>query len=236
VALFVVNIGNTRVQTGIWREGRIEDFRQQLRDDFEPDAQLPSELPVAAACVVPAARSRFTRDGIFWLHSGVATGLDLGGVSGIGADRLANAIALRDACPDRNALCLDCGTAITWEAVDANGRLRGGAIAPGRRLMRRALHEYTAQLPLLEMDNSEPPEIGADTATAIRCGVDRGCLGLVREVLAGIRMALGDRDCPCLATGGDAPFFVAHLPELKAAGLDFTLRGIALAWELNHAR
>lgn len=236
MSLFTLNIGNSRVQCGIWRDGRIQDFRQFARTEFRLE-MLPEDLPLAAACVVPEARDQFAGRPIFWLSPATVTGLDLSLIdaSTFGADRLANAIALAKLAATLPAICIDCGTAITCEVVDRNRALRGGAIAPGRRLLRLALHEHTAQLPLIAMSGFSPPGIGGNTHEAIRCGVDRGCLGLVREIIVGIRREIGAPDCPCVATGGDAEYFVKQLPELSSGGIDFTLRGIALAWELNHA-
>jgi type III pantothenate kinase len=235
MSLCVINIGNTRVQTGLWRDGRIQDFRQLAHGEFDLDS-LPDTLPLAVATVVPEARARFGGRPVFWLGCTVKTGLDLSLIdtATFGADRLANAIALAHlaALP---GICIDCGTAITFEVVDAHRILRGGAIAPGRRLLRRSLHEHTAQLPTIPETDASPPGIGTNTVEAIRCGVDRGALGTVREILAGIRQEIGVPECPVVVTGGDAQFFAEHLPELTFGGVDFTLRGIATAWEMNHA-
>jgi type III pantothenate kinase len=236
MSLFVINIGNTRIQTGLWQDGTIQAFRQVPRGEFNLDS-LPDGLPLAAATVVPAARSLFVGRPVFWLDSTAKTGLDLHliDLATFGTDRLANSIALAHfaALP---GICIDCGTAITFESVDAQRVLRGGAIAPGRRLLRRVLHEHTAQLPEIPMSEALPPGIGTTTAEAIRCGVDLGALGMVREVLGGIRREIGAPDCPAIVTGGDAEFFAEHLPDLTFGGGDFTLRGIAAAWEMNHAR
>lgn len=237
MSLYLVNIGNTRVQSGLWQEGAVRDFRQVPREQFEV-GMIPAGLPVAAATVVPGAKAMLADRHTLWLGPGLETGLDTGLVdmATFGADRLANAVALAAAAPGLPAICLDCGTAITAEAVDAHRFLRGGAIAPGRQLLRRALHEHTAQLPLIDFVPGSPPGIGVNTGDAIRCGVDRGVLGAVQGILAGIRRELGVDDCPCLVTGGDAEFFAEQLPGLTFAGLDFTLRGIAAIWEINHAR
>jgi len=237
MALCVVNIGNTRVQSGLWQDGAIRDVRQVPRGQFRAD-MIPAGLPVAAATVVPTAKAMLADRHPLWVGPGLGTGLDtsLVDMATFGADRLANAVALAAVAPDLPAICLDCGTAITAEAVDAHRALRGGAIAPGRQLLRRALHEHTAQLPLLDFVPGAPPEIGTNTRDAIRCGIDRGVLGAVGEIIAGIRRELGVDACPCLVTGGDAEFFTERLPALTFAGLDFTLRGIAAIWEINHAR
>ena len=79
-----------------------------------------------------------------------------------------------------------------------------------------------------------PEEPGRNTVEAIRFGVDRGAVGLVRELVAASLRSCGI--VSCLAAGGDAGFFAAALPELKAVESDFTLHGIRLAWERRRDR
>ncbi len=70
-------------------------------------------------------------------------------------------------------LAADAGTCITYEVIDARGNYWGGNIAPGMQMRLRALHEFTARLPLVEAEG-EVPGMGYDTETAIRSGVLRG--------------------------------------------------------------
>lgn len=44
-------------------------------------------------------------------------------------------------------LVVDCGSALTFTAADAGGKLAGGAILPGVRLQLAVLGTRTAQLP-----------------------------------------------------------------------------------------
>jgi type III pantothenate kinase len=123
-------------------------------------------------------------------------------------------------------LVLDCGTAITTEALAAGNIFRGGAILPGRRLLRQALHDHTAQLPLVPLGDAAPPALGRNTREAILAGTDAAVLGAVRHLILASRGELGAPDCPVLAVGGDAAYFARHLPEVQAGPGDFTLRGL----------
>ena len=104
----------------------------------------------AACCVVPAVKERLKECDIFWLTSANAgnfvdfTCVD---TSTLGADRVANAVALAAEYP-LPAVCVDCGTAVTLEVVDQNRVFRGGAIAPGRMLMRKSLFSGKNRLTL----------------------------------------------------------------------------------------
>ena len=104
------------------------------------------------------------------------------------------------------------------------------APAPGRRLMRHALAAGTAQLPEVPFSTELPDRIGNGTMESIRFGVDRGAIGLVRELVETAAKPYGGLDSvTVIATGGDAAFFAAALPFLQLAPDEFTHHGIRLA-------
>ena len=91
----------------------------------------------------------------------------------LGSDRLAAVIGASSLKPGKDLLIIDAGTCITYEVIDARGNYWGGNIAPGMQMRLRALHEFTARLPLVEAEG-EVPGMGYNTETAIRSGVLRG--------------------------------------------------------------
>ena len=192
-----------------------------------------SPLPALVCSVVPEAvvalRATYGAARISLLTPELASGIDLSCVDAttVGADRLANTVAARNLVQGA-VIVLDCGTAITTEAVDAKGVFRGGAILPGRALQRRALHEHTAQLPEVSLEGARPPGIGVNTDAAIRAGIDVGVLGAVERLVSETRVLLGAPECTVLATGGDAGYFLENLSSLTAAPPYLTLRGLAL--------
>ncbi len=229
-SILLLNIGNSHTQMAEYSNGRMGPVRQIATADLNSE-MLPEDHPIAAASVVPQIRERLRNRSIFFLenrHAAAGLRLDCVDASTLGADRLANAIELVQQ-RQLPAVTIDFGTAITLELVDENACFRGGAIAPGRMLMRRALHTGTAQLPALPITAEVPRAVGIDTASSMRFGVDRGALGMVREWL---RTLNDGRALPCraIAVGGDAPFFCAELPELIPGGDDFTLRGLLAAY------
>ena len=119
---------------------------------------------------------------------------------------------------------------LTLEIVDADGVFRGGAIAPGRAMMRRSLAAGTAQLPEIPFSTQLPEHPGSNTVETIRFGVDRGAVGLMRELLSASLPACGKARRPTIvATGRDSPFFAEAL-GIRTAPEDFTLRGILRAF------
>lgn len=144
----------------------------------------------------------------------------------IGADRLANAIGVsaRHGAP---AIVIDFGTAVTFDVVAAGPAYCGGAIAPGLGAMQDYLGKRTALLPVIELDEPRTA-IGKSTVEAMQAGAVFGYRGLVREIIARLRLEmLGD---PIIvATGGDAGLISKGLPEISAVDPDLTLEGIRLA-------
>ncbi len=226
--LQVVNIGNTHTEIGEWDEGKFH-LRPPLRTDAFQQSDLRPGVPAVAATVVPAVRRKLTATSVIFPElTEFAGGVDFRQIDRqtLGADRVANAIALAHFY-QLPGIVIDCGTAITFELVDENRLFLGGAIAPGRTLMRRALHQGTAQLPEIPFSAELPDAPGDNTVDAIRFGIDRGAVGLVRELIQSAA-AHFSRKPVILLTGGDAPFFYQAFPGSILAPSDFTLHGIRL--------
>ena len=136
----------------------------------------------------------------------------------VGADRLAQASAAW-ARAKGPCVVVSMGTAITIDVVTARGEFKGGLIAPGLRLMARALHEHTALLPRVEPARRRAA-LGRDTREAIEAGVSFAAEGLIRAALAQHRGRV-------FGTGGDAPLFRDLFDEL-VPGLG--LEGIARSY------
>jgi type III pantothenate kinase len=89
---------------------------------------------------------------------------------------------------------------MTVDFVDRNGHYLGGNIAPGIRMRLKALHEFTARLPLIEKEG-ETPAIGHDTETAIRSGVTNGICHEIEGYINFFKEKYGD--VLVFLTGGD---------------------------------
>jgi len=111
------------------------------------------------------------------------------------------------------------GTAITIDVVGARGEFKGGLIAPGLRLMSRALHDHTALLPAVEPARRRSA-LGRHTRGAIEAGISFAAEGLIRAAVAQHRGRV-------FGTGGDAPLFRDLFDEL-VPGLG--LEGIARSY------
>ena len=143
----------------------------------------------------------------------------------VGADRILNALALRDLFQGPS-IAIDFGTATTFDCVDAKGAYIGGAILLGPNSAARALHEFTAKLPLIKV-RKPLTVIGKDTVACLEAGLYFGYLGMIREVLARTKAEMGGR-ARVAATGGLAPLFLKDLPGVRHEP-DLTLNGLRIA-------
>ena len=223
----LINIGNTTAEiASLAANGNIVDLKRM------PSAEIANLVPelsrqeLVIASVVPALTNllQVAIPGLIVVSAESAKTVNFSGVdaSTLGADRVANAVAAVALLP-LPVVVVDCGTALTFEAIGAGGVFLGGAILPGRSLSAAALRAGTAQLPEVGLSTAIPSLPGTNTAAAISAGIGLGCIGAVREILA----AFGERSGGAYATGGDADYFCANLPVLQRAPANFTLRGIA---------
>lgn len=227
--MFLLDIGNTHTRLAESSGAEIRIIGTVATADLTLDS-LPLTGDIAAASVDPSASGRLSGRGINFITADNCGKLvDFSTYRGvIGADRVANVIAAAEFY-ELPALVIDCGSAITCEMVDDCRRFRGGAIAPGRMLMRNALGNGTAQLPDVEISSKLPETPGLGTVDAIRWGVDGGALGIIRELSERFSRELDFRSV--ILTGGDAGFFAEFFPDWQIAPDDFTLQGIRLAAE-----
>lgn len=117
----------------------------------------------------------------------------------LGPDRLAAAVGAAALFPGRDLLVADLGTAATYDRVSADGCFLGGNIAPGIGMRLRALHRFTACLPVVQ-GTGNVPLWGYSTETAMRAGAMRG----VCAEIAYYRAAAGSESIVVLTGGWSA--------------------------------
>jgi type III pantothenate kinase len=239
--ILAVSVGNTRTKFGLVRSGTLEACNavantelDRLVKELTSEARDAGDAPIVLASVNdPAAKPladalkaadakvlRIGRDILIRLtHS-------LDDATTLGIDRQLNALAgfaiAKGAC-----ILIDCGTAVTIDFVDGEGVFHGGAIAPGAGMMLRALHEFTAALPLVEFAPPDPARgpFGKDTTHAMLQGAAASIRGMAHLLID--RYAEFYEAYPrVIATGGDAEalFSGDELIERIVPGL--TLMGI----------
>ena len=151
--------------------------------------------------------------------------------SKIGADRLANASA---AILGRQgpAIVIDFGTAVTFDVISKAGSYLGGVIAPGTASLRDYLHQKTALLPAIQLEEPNSA-IGRSTEEAMQVGAVIGYRGLIREILNEVRRELGGEP-KIFATGGDAELISKGIYDIDIIDQDLTMKGIQVIGQANH--
>jgi type III pantothenate kinase len=121
----------------------------------------------------------------------------------------------------RAFVVVSAGTALTFDAVDANGKHLGGVIAPGLITMQAAVLGATR----FEAAGPSPNYIaglGADTESCVRQGALHACAGLVDR--------LASRHAPAetlaVISGGDAQVLASHLERKWHHRADLVLEGL----------
>jgi type III pantothenate kinase len=141
----------------------------------------------------------------------------------LGTDRWAALIAAHHAGPGHK-LVVNAGTALTIDALTADGRFLGGVIVPGPALMRRSLDRGTAGLRLTEGAFAPFP---ASTPDAITTGAIQACAGAIGRM----REAMAGADCApsqILLSGGAAAEIAGHLPIAATIRENLVLDGLLL--------
>lgn len=141
----------------------------------------------------------------------------------LGKDRLAAAVGAWALFPGQTCLVIDAGTCITCDVVGAEGSFEGGNISPGIGMRLKAMHHFTAKLPLVEQ-GPQGPWIGSSTETALRNGAQWGAVWEITALIDHCEAELGP--VQVIATGGDAEFFVNHVKRKIFANPDLVLVGL----------
>jgi type III pantothenate kinase len=148
----------------------------------------------------------------------------------IGADRLVNAVAIRARFAG-SAVCVDFGTATTFDVISGDGEYLGGALLPGIEISLEALADRGARLPRVELG---PPRgvIGKNTIDAIHSGVVFGYAGAIDAILRRLYDELAEA-ADVVATGGLAGLVVPYTEEIDEVDEMLTLTGLRLLHERN---
>lgn len=134
-------------------------------------------------------------------------------------------------------IVVDAGTAITVDAIHADGRVEPVAIAPGLTTSSRGLKLCAPHLPWPGIGAGDVAVPAKGTAESLRAGFLLGTCGLVDRLVEAARAALSGAEAPSsvpaaggivrvLLTGGDAALLGPHLATPHTLHPDLVLHGI----------
>jgi len=234
--MWLIDISNTFTKCSCYRNnrhtGKICIPTAQITSHTLDKIYLKYDKPteIFASSVVPGAtkilKTAFPHAKILSGSAPLPIPLKYPKPSEIGADRIANAIALH-ALGKYPAMAVDFGTAITIDILDHEGAYVGGVIAPGWQSMLHYLHEKTALLPLVKLIG-KPPPIGKNTKQAICSGVYYGFIGLVQNIIKNSVQHLATPPQLIVATGGDSSWISKNIPLIQKTIPNLTLNGLGI--------
>lgn len=239
----VVDVGNSRIKWGLCGADAILDT-----------CSLPHDSPASWVCqleqwadarglwvvsgVHPSRRDQF----IEWLRerglrvqlldnpNDLPLRVSVARPDHVGVDRLLDAVAANSRrAAGTPAAVIDAGSAVTVDLIDDSGAFTGGAILPGMQLMAKALHDYTALLPLLQPPEKRPAVPGTNTPTAMELGIFWAAAGGISELLREYRNHCRS-NVEVFFTGGDGPRLHPIFPE-ACLWPEMTLEGIRVSVE-----
>ncbi|MGK7395856.1 MAG: type III pantothenate kinase [Candidatus Cyclobacteriaceae bacterium M3_2C_046] len=145
----------------------------------------------------------------------------------LGVDRIAGVVGASIKFPGEDILVIDCGTCITYDLITSKKIYLGGAITPGYHMKLKALNTFTANLPLVELDQGDWL-IGKSTHECILSGVIHGTIAELDGMIQNYQQLF--KNLKIILTGGGANFFESKLkgsifavPHLVLYGLNSIL-------------
>lgn len=144
----------------------------------------------------------------------------------LGADRWVSLIAARRRAVASElfpppCVVVNAGTAVTVDALDADGVFQGGLILPGVSLMLRGLGDNTSALRV-------PPgkfrEFPTNTPDAVYSGAIQAVCGAIEQMRAKLRRE--DAGAKCFLAGGAAHAIAPHLAEPVEVVDNLVLEGV----------
>ncbi len=252
--LLALDVGNTNVTLALFdgdrlaadwrvtsrREWTADEVAVELRDLFElRDFEFSAVTGVVIASVVPTinpalveASRRYLKCEPVMVGPGVKTSVRIRyeNPRDVGADRIANALAAYTKYGGP-VVVIDFGTAVTYDAIDADGDYLGGAIAPGIEISLDALVSHTAMLRRVE---AVAPDsiIGRNTINSIQSGLVWGFVAQVEGMVKRMVDELGGK-ARVIATGGQAPLVAGLTSVIEATDPLLTLEGLRLIYAQN---
>ncbi len=232
-----IDQGNSEAKMALWDDARLLDFR--VAPVLTPscvDAFVGTRKPLDGAIYCSVKREdldlvchlrRLARIVMrLGPESNIPISIDYATPQTLGSDRVAAAVGAWEDHQGHPILVVDAGTAVTYDFVDPSGCYRGGNIAPGISLNLRALHDYTARLPLVPFPSPMKALTDRLFGTDTRGAIARGAVDAVRASIIYYRSQLPD-DTRVVLGGGcgrhlatvlDFPVFVDE--HLVSKGLN----------------
>ncbi|OUD37633.1 type III pantothenate kinase [Flavobacterium sp. FPG59] len=239
--VLVIDVGNTRIKAAVFEGNMFLEVFVFVKEELQKNcANILKKYPLLIQVVVSSVgfvdeiaflklESKFkihfvTREEEFPFVNKYATPATLG------IDRMVLAAGAVLQFPGQNRLVIDAGTCVTYDFIDEQDHYLGGAISPGLRLRYESLHNFTAKLPLLTLEN--PKElIGDSTNSSIHSGVVNGLVYEIDGFIADYKLKYPN--FIIILTGGDTVFLAKRLKNTIFANSNFLLESLNRKFHYN---
>lgn len=231
-----IDIGNTRIKLGVFHQNELIHF--EITNDLDETTikkiykhPISNIILCSTRHIDPAWLTNLAKivpPFIFDYAASLPINNLYESPDSLGKDRLAAAIASNFLFPHSNNIIINAGTCITTDFIDEKACYYGGNILPGIQMRLRALHEFTAKLPLVRAEYN-PDLFGKNTEDALQNGGVKGAIYEVSAFVSEVNAHYPKNNV--ILTGGDAHLFAKHLkfkifavPNLVLIGLNETLK------------
>jgi type III pantothenate kinase len=236
-----LDFGNTRLKTALFAEGNLKEIivlnenpfqhLKEVIEQYKPAVSILSSV-INHDAQIEALLKATTRFHQLNNQSKLPFTIPVGKPETVGADRLAIAAATVSLFPKKNNLTIGLGSCITYNFINQSHELIGGSISPGMEMRFKAMHQFTAKLPLAEADWNVPL-VGYDTKTNLQTGVILGIAKEIDGMIEAYKEKFGNFNA--VLTGGDIAIFEPHLKNKIFADPDLIFKGLYAISQINHA-
>lgn len=238
--VLLLDVGNTIIKAALLTEGLIQEVFNLGLNDHQSIDELLRKYPKLQLCFMsavrelpePISKSLSEKMIVRMLSSEMSMPFTLAYKTSetLGTDRIAAVAAAWEMYPAENVLVIDMGSCITYDFLNADGVYYGGAISPGIEMRFKAMHTFTARLPLVSAVGAANL-IGETTIASLQSGVMNG----VQAELDGIIEQYEARYQPLkiLVGGGDNKYFDKKFKINIFATSNLVLEGLRVILNYN---
>lgn len=237
----VIDRGNTLFKLGVFDGRDLIEVRylQELNKSTLEDILLTFDVSKAILCSVGGNLSQDLTDLLkaqtkFLSMSNTLSlpiKISYNNPNALGKDRIAAMVGAREMLKGQNVAVIDAGSCICIDLLDEHSVYQGGVITPGLGMKYRALHTFTANLPLLYLDEKHYDCCQNSTEGCIRSGVQNGTIFEIEGFISRCKEIC--KDLRIVVSGGDADFVARGLKEETIVDKHVVLKGLNVILDEN---
>ncbi len=226
----IVDIGNTRTKVAVCTNGEIANV-YTINNQSSADFKEIDSLKIGRGILSSVSggedfwKTKFPETK--WLILSPETAIPFKNryatPQTLGLDRVALVAAAATLFPAKNVLVIDAGTCVTFDFLTAGNEYLGGSISPGLQMRLKAMHHFTAKLPLVEVDVNVNL-IGNSTETCLQSGALHGLAAEINGTVAEYNSRFNN--LIVVLTGGDTKVLAPLVKSGIFAPQNFLLHGL----------